>query len=60
MNPFKAMSCDIELREEKLNIEKLKSLMNEFKAAWECCQKGGNSTADGVCSYEWQNKVSPL
>lgn len=49
--------CSIELEKMKVEKKELELLFSEYQHAWECCEKGGNFTNQGYCSYEWQDKV---
>ena len=41
----------------KVEKKELELLFGQYQHAWECCEKGGNFTSQGYCSYEWQDKV---
>ena len=49
--------CSIQLDKLKLEKKELELLFADYQNAWECCEKGGNFTNQGYCSYEWQDKV---
>ena len=52
--------CSIQLDKLKLEKKELELLFADYQNAWECCEKGGNFTNQGYCSYEWQDKVKLL
>ena len=55
---FANKKCGIELEKIKVEKKELELMFAEYQHAWECCEKGGNFTSQGYCSYEWQNKVN--
>ena len=57
MSDFQNSKLELELASEKLENEQLKQMIQQYQLAWECCEQGGNSSQDGICSFEWQSKV---
>ena len=55
---FRKSECELELQVEKERVRKMNIIYEEMKFAIQCCSKGGNTTADGSCSTEWQDRVS--
>ena len=57
MSNFQCSKLELALASEKLENEQLRQMIQQYQLAWECCEQGGNSSEQGVCSFEWQSKV---
>ena len=60
MANFQSSKLELALASEKLENEQLRRMIQQYQLAWECCEQGGNSSQEGICSFEWQSKVCEL
>ena len=58
MSKFQSSRLELALASEKLENEQLRQMIQQYQLAWECCEQGGNSSNNGVCSFAWQSKVN--
>ena len=54
---YQSAKCDIELQKKAKIIAHLEKVIDDNLFQWECCARGGNSTANGGCNIKAADKV---